>query len=105
MICEESSASTKLSSALSLRLCSCKYAHLTDALYLVFGFNVISSIFFNPSVSCSPLDILSLHITLGPSVITATFDTQDYRVFHLCLPTLVNPNLINATDQGMYQVG
>ena len=107
MICEESSATTELSSVQSLCLSSCKYVYLTDALYLVSGFNVIASIFFHPSVRCSSLDILSLHITLGPSVIAATFDTQDYCpcFYHLCLPSLVYPNLINATDHAMYQVG
>ena len=58
VICEKSSVTTKLSSVLSLRLCSCKYIYLTDALYLVSGFNVISSIFFHPNARCSSLDIL-----------------------------------------------
>ena len=103
VICEESSATTKLSSALSLRLFSCKYPYVTDALYLVSGFNIISSIFFHPSVRRSSLHILFIlrsgHLWLQRPL------TFKITVFSICLATLVYPNLFNATDQAVYEVG
>ena len=82
MICEESSATTKLSSVLSL-LSSSKYVYLTDALNIVSGFNVISWMFSHPSVRCSLFDILFI-LHLGHLWLQRPL-TLKITVFSMCV--------------------